>query len=141
MAEVEEFAHGYHYGDYSGVVFHGPPTDGKWLDRLAISDRYMYPLFRGILDRAWRESGGERVPRLASEWNTLEGWAAGGGPIPVTHTDAAEFAAALARLGPADVAEDCAGCTVEECLRCAAVVGEFIGSRPARGVGLHFEDD
>jgi hypothetical protein len=140
VAEVE-FAHGYHYGDYSGVVLYGPPTDGFWLDRLAVSDCYIGPLFRGILDRAWRELGGEGVPRLASEWNTLEGWAAGGGPVPVAPADAAEFAEALSQLGPADVAEHCAGCTVEECLRCAAVVREFIGSRLARGVSLFIEDD
>ena len=62
MSEVNEFAHGYHYGDYSGVIFYGPPTDGFWLDRFAVSDCYIRPLFLGILDRVWRESGGEGLP-------------------------------------------------------------------------------
>jgi len=141
VAEIEEFAHGYHYGDYSGVIFYGPPAGGVWPDRLAVSDCYIGPLFRGILSRAWRESGGERVPRLVSEWNALKGWAAGSGPVPVTPADAVAFAEALARLGPADVAGHCAGCTVEECLRCAAVVREFIGNRQARGVSLFIKDD
>jgi hypothetical protein len=141
VAEVTEFAHGYHYGDYSGVILYGPPAAGLWLDRLAVSDRYIDPLLRGILDRAWRESGGERVPRLASDWNTLSGWVAGGGPVPVPPTDAAEFAAALAQLTPTDLAEHCAGCTVEECLRCAGVIREFINSRLARGAGVFIEDD
>ena len=100
-------------------------NSGGLARRLAVSDCYIGPLFRGILDRAWRESGGERMPRLASDWNTLEGWAAGGRQVPVVPADAAEFAEALAQLSPADVAEHCAGCTVEECLRSAAVVREF----------------
>ena len=37
MAEVTTFAHGYHYGDYSGVIFYGPPTNIFWVDRLAVS--------------------------------------------------------------------------------------------------------
>lgn len=45
MVEIEEFAHGYHYGDYSGIVFYGPPIDGSWRDRLAISDCYIDPMF------------------------------------------------------------------------------------------------
>jgi hypothetical protein len=141
MAGVDKFANGYHYGDYSGVVWYGPPTEGFWLDRLAVSDCYIGPLFRGVLDRCWKESGGEQVPRLASEWNTLEGWAAASGRVPVQSVDAAEFAEALARLGPADVVEHCAGCTVEECLECAKIVRGFIGNHLSRGVGLFIEDD
>src|SRR5262245_38465411 len=141
MAETNEFAHGYHYGDYSGVIFYGPPADGLWSDRLAVSDCYIAPLFRGILDRAWRDSGGERVSRLASDWNTLKGWAAGGGAVSVSPADAAEFVEALIQLRTDDVSKHCAGCTVEECLRCAAVVREFIDSRLARGVHIFIEDD
>jgi hypothetical protein len=66
MAEVEEFTYG-SYGDYSGVIFYGPPTDGGGLDRLAVSDRYIDPLFCGILERGRRENGGEGMCRLVSE--------------------------------------------------------------------------
>jgi hypothetical protein len=140
VAEAEDFSHG-SYGDYSGVVFYGPPTNGFWLDRLAVSDIYIDPLFRGILDRAWRESDGERIPRLAADWNTGEGWVADGGPVPVAGDDAAELIGALAQLDPADVAEHCAGCTAEKCLRCASVVQDFIGTRLARGVSLFIKDE
>jgi hypothetical protein len=138
VAKVEEFAHGYCYGDYSGVVFYGPPTEGFWLDRLAISNCYSLPLFCGVLDRAWRDGG--KVPRLTAEWNAGTGWR-NGGLCEVSTADAAEFATALAQIVPADLAEHCAGCTVEECLRCAALVREFVSSRLARGVSLFIEDD
>jgi hypothetical protein len=141
VAKVEEFAHGCRYGDYSGVVLYGPPTDGFWLDRLAVSDCYIDPLFRGVLDWARQESGGKGVPRLAAEWNAMEGWAADGGLVPVAPADAAEFAQALSQIGLADLSEHCAGSTPEECLRCAAVVREFIDSRLARGINLFIEDD
>jgi hypothetical protein len=138
---MNEFAHRYHYGDYSGVIFYGPPTDGFWLDQLAVSNCYIGPLFRGILDRVWRESGGEGLPCIVSEWNTLTGWTNGGGPVPVSADDAAGFIHALVQLDPCDVAQHCAGCTVEECLRCAGVIREFIGSRLDRGLSPFIEND
>jgi hypothetical protein len=142
VASTDEFAHGYHYGDYSGVVFYGPPTNGFWLDRLAVSDIYMGALLRAVLDRSWRESGGEAAPRLASEWNTLDGWAAAGAGITEVPPAAAEdLVAALAGVTAADLAPHCAGCTPDECLRCGAAVREFLASRLARGVRLFIEDD
>ena len=141
MASTDEFAHGRHYGDYSGVVFYGPPANGFWLDHLAASDIFIAPLFRAVLDRSWRESGGGAVPRLASEWNTLDGWAAAPGITEVPAGDAEELVAALARVTAADLAPHCAGCTPDECLRCGAAVREFLASRIARGVPLFIEDD
>lgn len=141
MAETEEFAHG-NYGDYSGVIFYGPPTNGFWFDRIAVSYCYIGPLFRGILDRAWQETGGDGVSRLASEWNTFEGWAAvGAGRVIVQPADAAQFVEALTRLRPADITKHCAGCTVEDCLRCAAAIREFITDRQAQGSPVFIEDD
>lgn len=139
MSAIDQFAHGHLYGDYSGVNFYGPPKDGCWPDRLAISNCYIGPLFRGILNQAWGESGGETVPRLASDWNSMEGWTTANGPVPVPIADATQFAEALAQLGPADVADQCTGCTVDECLRCAGVIREFIGNRLASGIFI--EDD
>ena len=51
MTEAEDFSHG-SYGDYSGVSFYGPPENGFWFDRLAVSDRFIRPLFLAILDRS-----------------------------------------------------------------------------------------
>ncbi len=48
------------------MVFYGPPVSGSWTDRLDVSDQFIDPLFRAVLDRAWTEAGGELVPRLAS---------------------------------------------------------------------------
>jgi hypothetical protein len=136
-----EFAHHDHYGDYSGVVFYGPPHHDEWRDRLAISDRFIDPLFTGILDRAQRAVPHAQVPRAVLEWNTLEGWASGRGPRRIASTDAADLASALAHLTPDDVAEHGAGCTVDECMRCAGVLREFIEGRLARGHSLFIEDD
>jgi hypothetical protein len=142
VASTDEFAHGYKYGDYSGVVFYGPPANSLWRDRLAVSDTYIGPLLGAVLDRSWRESGGEAVPRLASEWNTLDGWAAAGAGITELPPAAAEeLVAALARVTAADLAPHCAGCTPDECLRCGSAVREFLASRLARGVPLFVEDD
>ena len=141
MTRAEEFSHGRNYGDYSGIVFYGPPTNGSWLDRLSVSDCYLGPMFHGILDRALRDAGGEPVPSLVSDWNTLEGWAASDGPVRVAPADAGKLADALAGLGTADVSKYCDGCTVEECLRCAAAVREFIRIRLDRGVDLFVEQD
>jgi hypothetical protein len=142
MVTIDDFAHGYHYGDYSGVVFYGPPSDGLWLDRLAVSSCYIGPLFRAVLDRSWRNSGGERVPRLASEWNTLDGWSAcAAGPVPVSPKDAEALAAALCELTPDDLAPNCAGSTPDECMRSAAVIIEFLRSRLARDAKVCIEQE
>ena len=141
MASMDEFAHGRHYGDYSGVVFYGPPTNGFWLDRLAASDIYIGPLFRAVLDRSWQQFGGQAVPRLVSEWNTLGGWAAAAGITEVPPGDAEALVAALARVTAADLAPHCAGCTPDECLRCGSAVREFLAGRLARGVPVFIEDD
>jgi hypothetical protein len=42
MAEVEDFSFG-NYGDYAGVVFYGPPDQGFWFDRLAVSRIFIGP--------------------------------------------------------------------------------------------------
>jgi hypothetical protein len=140
VAGKDEFAHGFHYGDYFGILFYGPPTDGYWLDRLAVSNIYMGPLFRAILDRSWQESGGDNVPRLVSEWNTLEGWSnIGAGKTEVPPTVAKELVAAFDRITVDDLALHCAGCTPDECLRCGAAVREFLASRLAQGLFIEVD--
>ena len=141
MKEIDEFAYG-SYGDYSGVVFYSRLNDGSKLDRLTVSNFYIHPLFHGLLDRARREQGGDRVPRLVADWTTLTGWRAGGVATPVSPNDATEFAAALGQLGPADLAEHCSGGRVDDCLRCGAVIREFIDTLLAGGANLLvIEDD
>jgi hypothetical protein len=140
VVENKEFSHGYHYGDYSGVVFYGPPLEYLWIDRLAVSDCYIEPLFRGVLDREWQNSGGEQIPRLVKEWLTLTGWCAGG-QVLVTPKEAVEFTTALGQLNSSDVSDHCHGCTVEDCLRCAVVIREFIEKRLARGIDIFIEND
>jgi hypothetical protein len=61
-------------------------------------------------------------------------------PTPIGPEDAAEFAEQLAQIGPADLAEHCAGCSVEDCLQCASVIREFITSRLTQGISLFIED-
>jgi len=133
MAETDEFAHGT-YGDYSGVVFYGPPEDGLWTDRLAVSSRYLGPLFHAILTRARLSGERGEVPKLVQEWNEVEGWADATAIVPVALADAEELIDALSKVAASDVAEHCAGATPEQCLRCASVISRFLGSRIARRV-------
>jgi hypothetical protein len=137
--EAEDFAHG-SYGDYSGVVFYGPPTAGFWLDRLAISDRFLTPLFSAILDRSWSGSG-VRVPQLVQDWNGCQGWIDAGEVLELGRPGAVILLEALAALAPAGVAPYCAGCTPGECLRCAAAIRQFLGERLVRGGSLFIEKD
>jgi hypothetical protein len=140
--DPEEFAHGYHYGDYGGVEFYGPPRDGLWLDRLAVSDTYLDSLFRAVLDRAWSESGGERTPRLADDWNALTGWCdCAAGRVSVPAGQARELVAALGWLTTAALAPHCAGCTPGDCLRCAAAIVEFVGNRLEFGASICMEQE
>lgn len=142
MPETEQFAHGYHYGDYSGVVFYGASEDGITVARLAVSDCYIDPLFRALLERCWRDSAGERIPRLAVEWNSLEGWrGCPAGRVLVSQQEMEELATMFIRLTTADLAQHCAGSTPDECLRCAVVIKEFVDSQLSRNAILYIEDD
>ncbi len=141
MATENKFAHGIQYGDQSGVTWYGPPSAGFWLDQLAVSRRYIDPLFRGILDRSGNGLDREQVPQLVAEWNCLKGWAAMNGPAPVMTQDAVSFAEALARLKNDDIAKHCHGSSVDECLECAAKIRKFIEDHVLRGVELFIEYD
>jgi hypothetical protein len=142
MAENTEFAHGIRYGDYSGVVFHGPPAKGFWVDRFAVSNTYIDPLFRAVLDRTGRETDGESLPLLVAEWNTLSGWAElGAGIVPVSVEDASDLAGALHEITDADLAPHITGTTAQQCLRCAAAIQEFIRARVAQNLQIYLEND
>lgn len=150
VSKVTDFAHG-GYGDDTGVVFFGS-IDGVSFDRMEVSDHFIDPLFGAILTRGWRNSDGGGVPRLVSEWNMIEGWRDGCERVKISATDFADLAAALDSLGQADTAEDFEeyfkGWPIEgrrqheaECLRCAAAIREFLGSRLARGMDIFIQRD
>jgi hypothetical protein len=138
--EGEDFSHG-SYGDYAGVAFYGPPTEGFWFDRLAVSERYIDPLFSAIADRSGADAGEGRTPRVVRDWQALEGWAGTDGITELPGQEAEQLLGALALVTVADVAPYCAGASAEECLRCAALIRRFLGERLARGVSLFIEND
>lgn len=61
--------------------------------------------------------------------------------VAVTRADAAELLDGLSRLEASDLAEHCADYTIEECIRCATVLRDFIGKVLIRGETLLIEDD
>lgn len=143
----KESAHG-EYGsdadpiDWRGVVFFRPSVDGLSEEVLAVGDSYVSSLFGGILDRVWNGSGGGQVPRLVMEWNCGEGWASGCQPKLIPAADAADLAAALALLGPTELGQHGSGDgDVEKCLRCAAVIREFLVNRVEDGRDLFIKND
>lgn len=141
MAETEEFEHGRSYGDIAGVVFYGPPINGFWTDCLAVSDRFIHPLFCAVLDRSSLESD-LRIPRLASEWNSLEGWMdVSVGCVEIPPHDAQDLIEALGRITAADIEPHVAGATTDQCLRCASTIRDFISKRLLERSAVYIEDD
>src|SRR5688500_21922 len=128
MSGDEEFAHG-SYGDYSGVVFYGPPTSGFWFDRFAVSDEFIGPLFRAALDRASASSGGAQSPRLMSAWALLEGWAAADGMAELAHRDVEELLQALAAVRAEDLVPHCAARGPNRCLQCVSALQAYLRAR------------
>lgn len=131
MTEAEDFSHG-SYGDYSGAAFYGPPTNGFWFDRLAVSDRYLSPLFAAVLDRS--QARGSEPPQLVRDWNALDGWIAADGIVEMPRPAAEELLHALTNLTAADVYPYCAGCTADDCfeVRCD---NHAVFGRPDRSWG------
>ncbi len=132
----DTFAHGT-YADYSGVVFSGP---GLSEERLAVSDRFIDPLFRAILDRAGQGHGAD-VPKVVAEWNEGRGWADACGVHELSPAEATEFLVALSAVSGADVRPHAAGATPEECVRCARVIEGFLRHRVDRGLPVYIEAD
>ena len=140
MAQTDEFAHG-SYGDDWGVTFYGPPNDGFWEDYLAVSKRFVQPLFNAVLDRFVNQGGAAKAPRLVTEWNEISGWADQTEKQEVNAEDAKELIAAISDVVIADLAEHCAGCTPDECVRCASVICQFLQSHIDRGVAVYIQND
>jgi hypothetical protein len=72
-SNTEDFSFG-SYGDYSGVVFYGPPKDGFWFDYFSVSESFIHPIFGAIIDRACQKGVYNQAPQLIREWNELRGW-------------------------------------------------------------------
>jgi len=133
---MEAFAHGT-YGDDSGVLFFGPPSNGFYDDFLAISNRFVHPIFCAIIDRH-QPSG---VPALVEEWNTLSGWRERGGMQAISPAHVKELVTALVEVSTAEVQSHVAGVTPDECVQCAKAIAEFLGSRLHKGIPLYIKDD
>src|SRR5688500_15813446 len=105
-----EFAHGT-YGDETGAIFYGLPVKGVCEDFLAVSNKYIEPLFRAILDQAWRN--GSSAPQVVTEWNDLTGWkdAYAAGKQELSSAEALELVAALSAVSASDLVEHLAGVT------------------------------
>lgn len=96
VAAPEDFSHG-SYGDYSGVVFYGPPADGFWFDRIAISDRFIRPLFLALINQSSPGSEKLPAPKLVQEWNTLVGWVTAGTIVEIRRPEIEELISEEAR--------------------------------------------
>jgi len=122
------------YGDVHGVDFWGPPQDGFWNDCLPVSDRFVEPLFRAVLERAMET--GRVSPRLVAEWNSCTGWTEATTRVQVPPQDAQDMVEALRSLSRSDAAVHCREADVQDILRCADVVAEFLATRLASGFAL-----
>ncbi len=136
MWTTNEFAFG-SYGDYSGIVFYGGPTNGFWLDSLSISDRFMYYLF-GLVVRRCFAGKMERMPRLAQEWNECTGWD-DGGIVEMNRADAEELLTAFSGITYEEFSGSECCESVEDCFRCVAAIQRFIRERLAAGSRVYIE--
>jgi hypothetical protein len=135
MIDSDDFSHG-SFGDYSGAVFHGPPRNGFWLDRFAVSSRFIDPLFAAVIDRYGRW---DSVPRLIQEWNTLTGWMDSHRPEEISRLDALSFLEALAGLSEDDIARQAPSMSIAEALRCSVAIRGFIVERLNRDDKIYVE--
>src|SRR4051812_22037667 len=138
---ADNFTHGT-YGDIGGVTFYGPPVKGFWEDSFPVSDRFIDPLFRAILDRAERVEA-TKVPRMAAEWNALTGWTDAAGTIELPLVDVTELIGALVAVSEVDLTPHVAefAVTSAECLRCASALASFLRDRVGRGLQVYVERD
>ena len=139
MEATKRFSHG-SYGDESGVVFSSGASNVSSSDHLAISDRFIGPLFSAIIDQSHSETQ-RTVPRLVAEWNSLSGWTEHSGRQLIDPVDVNELAQALARVSAAQVQRHVAGTTPEECVECALVIAGFLREQLANELPLYIEDD
>ena len=137
---ADNFAHE-SYGDISGVSFYGPAVKGFRDDRFPVSDRFIDPLFRAVLDRAALER--TKAPKLVTDWNALTGWRDASGFLELPLADVAELIDGLAAVTTADLAPHAAefAVTPDECLRCASAISRFLRERVSSGRQVYVERD
>ena len=138
---ADNFAHG-SYGDISGVTFYGPAVNGFWDDSFPVSDRFIDPLFRAVLDRAELVER-TKAPKLVTEWNELTGWRDASGIVELPPADVTDLIDGLASVTTADVAAHAAefAVTADECLRCATASSGFLRERVSSGRQIYVERD
>lgn len=135
MNDSDDFSHG-SYGDFSGAVFHGPPRNGFWLDRVAVSSRFIEPLFAAVIDCSGQW---DSVPRLIQEWTTLTGWMDSHRPEEISRLDALSFLEALASLSEDDIARQSPSMSAAEAVRCSVAIRGFIFERLNRDDRIYVE--
>jgi hypothetical protein len=136
-----EYAHGEYYGDYSGVNFYGPPTEGFWLDCLPISSRYIDPLFNAICDLAWSRVPAGIPSRIVADWIQGAGWANSPNPTELLSLDVVQLSMELSQLRLPDLESKCHGSTAQECLQCSLVIQRFVSERLELGKQVYLEAD
>ncbi|NUZ04506.1 hypothetical protein [Piscinibacter koreensis] len=127
------------YANMFEVVFHGRARARGPHERLSVSYAYMDPLL-DLASRARRPGADDKVPRLAREWLDGDGWTQTHGPAPVAAADARELAMALAAVARSDFDASFPADYVDDCLRCAAAIGEFIARQLAAGRDLQIQN-
>lgn len=133
MQGNNEFAHGT-YGDIAGVTFSGPPRNGFWDDNLAVSERFIFPLFNAILNRS------DDPPQVVTEWASLGGWT-DESRVELAPAAVIALVLALEKLAEIDVAPYCEAATTDECIRCATSIRAFINDHLARGSQIFLQRD
>ena len=127
------------YGDYSGVVFYGPPQGGFWEDRFAISNQYVVPLFSSLYLSA--RDGDASAPRLIVEWWNGQGWTGVSGIVEIPREDLAHLIAALARLSADELAPRCDVIGPDRCMEAAVALRKFLAEHSSRGTPVFIETE
>src|ERR1051325_6970912 len=127
MAEDNEYS-GRGYGDDTGVTFYGPPANGFWSDAISISDSYIAPIFRAILDQPLRGTISPPMPKLIMDWNCERGWRDASGIVEISRQDAEEFLTALLAVSTGELQMPRGIDSPERYLHCAAHICTFLQS-------------
>jgi hypothetical protein len=126
------------YGDYSGLCFYGPPTNGFWFTEFGASFIYLEPLFRAIFDRA--RVSRTPVPKLVEQWNQCKLDA--DEIIEVPAAEISDLLAALSKVTAADLESHCCSMASNtgDCLSCASHLAQFLNERLAKKEPVFFEE-
>ncbi|WP_176071856.1 hypothetical protein [Piscinibacter koreensis] len=136
----EEVSKRYSYGDMFEVVLYGCTQNGAQRERLSVNYVYMDPLFGLILGGARPPGSRLQAPRLVLDWHEETGWLEPVGRVAVPQSHARELVDALKLVTARDFDSTYPDGYVQDCLRCAAAVCEFIERQQAAGFALWIEN-